>query len=337
MNDTFDFIALGDTTQDTFWSLETNEAKIVCSVNRENCQLCFNYADKIPVDHYHECLGGNSANAAVTAARMGLNTAIWTVMGEDDIGKRAKRYFEKEGIATDFFEYDSSIHSKVSNVINYLGERTILIYGDPIHYKLPNLPKARWAYLSSIGRIRDGLYQDITNWVFDNSVKLVYQPGTFQIRMGSEPVKEMLKNTYIIVMNKEEATDYVGNSKLQETNSNQIPNSNIQISKLLQGLLDLGPKIALITDGKEGAFASDGKKVYKQGIRDIPVVEKTGAGDAYASAFAIALFKGKSMEEAMMWGLLNSEAVISKIGPQAGILTLEEIEKKAQELESNTK
>lgn len=319
----YNLFVIGDTTLDTFLRLDAKEASIVGDDGAQVLQLRF--ADKIPVAAFHETIGGNSANAAVAGARMGLTTAIWTIMGADQVGERAKRSFEKEGVSTDYFFTDESIHSKVSTIINYGGERTILIYGDHFTYTLPQIGGADWAYLSSMGEATDGVYNDIAEWVVTQNVKLAYQPGTFQLRMGAEKTHKLLSVTEMIIMNKEEAEDYVGDRRSEVGGQK----SEVGVKSLLKGLLALGPKIAVVTDGKNGAYVCDGKTIWSQGIDEsVPVIEKTGAGDAYASALVIALQKGHDIPTAMRWGAENSASVIQKIGPQAGILTLDEMEKR---------
>jgi ribokinase len=63
------------------------------------------------------------------------------------------------------------------------------------------------------------------------------------------------------------------------------------------------------------------------GILPIDLVEATGAGDAYATGFIAALFHGHSTAEAMRWGSANSASVVTKIGPQDGLLKLKEMQK----------
>lgn len=325
----YNLFVIGDTTLDTFLQLDPKEAKVVDEDGSQVLKLRF--ADKIPVAAFHETIGGNSANAAVAGARMGLTTAIWTIMGADQVGERAKRCFEKEGVSTDYFFTDESIHSKVSTIINYGGERTILIYGDHFTYTLPQIGDADWAYLSSMGEATDGVYDAIAEWVATQKVKLAYQPGTFQLRLGAEKTQKLLSVTEVIIMNKEEAEEYThGTQNLKlKTQNYGVAKPHIEIKNLIKGLLDYGPKIAVVTDGKEGAYVCDGKTIWSQGIDDsVPVVEKTGAGDAYASALVIALQKGHDIPTAMRWGAENSASVIQKIGPQAGILTLDEMEKR---------
>lgn len=58
-----------------------------------------------------------------------------------------------------------------------------------------------------------------------------------------------------------------------------------------------------------------------------PPLERTGAGDAFASTFSAAIALGKSVEDALKWGSVNSMNVCQKVGAQAGLLSRSEIEK----------
>lgn len=110
-------------------------------------------------------------------------------------------------------------------------------------------------------------------------------------------------------MNREEAADVTG--KPLES-----------IHELAAGLHTLGPKIAVITDGPKGSYASyDGKVVTIPNYPDpAPPLDRTGAGDAFASTIVSALALGESMETALTWAPINSMNVVQKLGAQAGLI-----------------
>jgi len=91
---------------------------------------------------------------------------------------------------------------------------------------------------------------------------------------------------------------------------------------------ELGPEITVLTDGPGGAYVYDGEKVLWGGMYPDPSkpVDRTGAGDSFASTFTSALVLGKSIEEALQWGPINSMSVVQHIGAQEGLLTKEKIE-----------
>jgi ribokinase len=117
-------------------------------------------------------------------------------------------------------------------------------------------------------------------------------------------------------MNREEAVDVTG----ADYDS---------LRDLANGLHKLGPKYVVITDGPNGSYASfDGKLVSIPNYPDpAPPLDRTGAGDAFASTIVAALALGETMETALTWAPINSMSVVQKLGAQAGLLRLEELKK----------
>jgi ribokinase len=97
--------------------------------------------------------------------------------------------------------------------------------------------------------------------------------------------------------------------------------SHTPIKELLSALKTTGPQTVVITDGADGAYAFDGQTYYQMGIYDGPVVERTGCGDAFGTAFTVAIAEGKSITEALQWGNANSTSVLAYVGPEAGLLS----------------
>ena len=101
------------------------------------------------------------------------------------------------------------------------------------------------------------------------------------------------------------------------------------IKELLTKLRALGSETVVVTDGPRGAYAYDGTEMLKVPMYpDLrPPLERTGAGDAFASTITSALILGKPLGEALLWGPVNAMAVVQEIGAQKGLLTREALEK----------
>ena len=157
-----------------------------------------------------------------------------------------------------------------------------------------------------------------------SGARLLYNPGTYQIQFGVKKNPRLLSLTELFVVNLEEAKRILyGKDDL-----------NVPVKKLLKGILDLGPKLVVITDGAEGSYGFDGESYYHLGIFPAKLVEMTGAGDAFATGTLAGLFYGKDLKEAMRWGGANSANKIEQIGPQAGLLTYNQMMEK---LKTNSK
>lgn len=309
----FEVIAVGDTTQDIFLKME--DASVQCDLDGENCKICFDYADKISVQAKTDLSAvGNAANHAIGVARLGLRSAIYTLVGDDAQGHRAKEVFEENGVDVRYVAFDTKHGTNLSVVINFRGERTIFVYHEPRDYKLPSLAPTEWIYLTSASG--DGvlqLHEQVLTYLDQYpQVKLAFNPGTHQIHLGRTRLLPLLRKTNIIFLNREEA------AKVLEIESRDV-------KKIVHALHRIGITVVVLTDGPDGAYASDGKKIQYLRIFRGPVVERTGAGDAYGSGFLSALIKGRSLSEAMLWGNSNSTSVVQYIGARAGLLTEEAI------------
>jgi ribokinase len=160
-------------------------------------------------------------------------------------------------------------------------------------------------------------HDQISAWLESHpTVKLAFQPGTFQIEAGTKRLKKLYERSEVLAVNREEAA----------TISN---GDHGNIDDLFAKLHALGPKIVLISDGPAGAYASDGTNRYKMPIYPDPKppFERTGAGDAFTSTFVAALAKGADIQAALLWAPINSMSVVQKVGAQAGLLDEIQIEK----------
>ncbi|MFV1917010.1 MAG: carbohydrate kinase family protein [Patescibacteria group bacterium] len=308
----YDIISIGDTTLDMF--LEIDEATVLCDRNKENCKICISYADKVPLTKVTKVSGvGNAANNAVGSSRLGLKSALYTILGDDGTGREIAKKLKSEGIADDYILFDKNRGTNYSAVISFKGERTILVFHQPRDYDLPPLTSTRWLYFSSLAAGHERLHKQIPDFVKRNRVKLGFNPGTFQLKEGVSKLKPVLKVTNILILNKEEAQALVGKEK--------------DIKKLLASLKKEGPEIVVITDGPKGSYALDGNDFYFQEIFDVPIVERTGCGDSYSTGLIAALIYGHNITEAMRWGTVNAAFVLQHIGAQKGLLRKEKLEK----------
>lgn len=312
---TFDLIAIGDSTIDTF--VRIHDASVECDINHEACKISLMYGQKIPVDSLARGVAGNATNVAAAATRLGLKTAIYTNLGGDSEGELIKRTFEEVGISDDYVVEDFQKTSNMSVIISFQGERTALVYHQPWFYRLPNLAKTKWVYFTSVAPsfVDSNIVDEVAHYIDKSGAKLAFAPGTFQLKANIKKYPKILERTELLCCNVEEAKQILEIEMGKEIN----------IHDLLSSLLLLGPKMVLMTDGQEGSYVTDGNKVYKAGVFPTQVVEKTGAGDTYCAAFISALILGQTIQEAMVWGTVDSANVLKHVGPLNGQMTKDEL------------
>jgi ribokinase len=310
-----DFLAIGDIVIDAFIKLK--DAHVHCKIDSDACELCVRFGDKVPYESVTVVPAvGNSPNAAVCAARLGLRSAIVTNIGDDKHGKDCFDSLKKDKVIVDYVTKEKGKNTNYHYVLWYDIDRTILIKHTKFEYKFPKIRKAPWIYLSSMAENSIPYHQEIAEYLKNNpETKLAFQPGTFQIKLGTEKLKDIYARTEIFFCNIEEAEKILG-----------IENKDILV--LSKGIQNLGPKMVSISDGPNGAYLYFNNELWHLPIYpDITKpLERTGAGDAFSSTFTAALALGKSPLEAFTWGPINSMSVVQEIGAQKGLLSREKLE-----------
>ncbi len=310
----YDILSLGPARMDVFVALPEEEINEVCSLDKKRCMIELGFGDKIAVTGMTFAVGGNTGNNAVGLSRLGLKAAMIGTMGSEWSDRQALEILKKEGVDVTFVKIDQGSFG-FGVVINYQGERTILSYYPKSVNSFPADPDlaADWIYLTTAGENYEDFYREAVGWAKSHNAKIGFNPGTRQIKAGREVLKFALENTEVLFVNREEA------AKLLE-----LPIDDIK--KLLLELFHLGPKVAVITDGPGGTYCFSGSKYLYMPIVPAAVVERTGAGDAFGSGFLAGFMKGRPLEECLKMGTVNSASVLGFVGPQAGLLTPEQMQ-----------
>ncbi|MEN9880859.1 MAG: hypothetical protein RLZZ308_42 [Candidatus Parcubacteria bacterium] len=314
----FDFVAIGDTVVDAFIKLSIGHIE----ESAHGRELCIPYGMKVPFDEVYVLPAvGNSANASVSAARLGLKSALLTSLGKDQNGDECLTHLEQDNVATQFIRQEENKKTNYHYVLWKDDDRTILIKHEEFTPAIPDMGSPEWIYLSSLGKHTLPFHHELTEYIKTHKEsKLAFQPGTFQLGFGTD-IAELYKHTEVVCMNKEEAEGL-------------LSAEGKSIQELLDGLEALGPKVILITDGPHGAYMKYDNTYFVMPVYpDIaPPYERTGAGDAFFSTFISYLAKGYDPIYAIKRAPINSMNVVQHVGAQEGLLSeekLEELLKKA--------
>jgi sugar/nucleoside kinase (ribokinase family) len=310
----YDFVAIGDITTDAFIKLKDAEE----IANHGTRQLCVRFGDKVPFEEMTEVRAvGNAANAAVAAHRIGISSALITRIGNDENGSHCLETLRMQGVADEYVERQN-LPTNYHYVLMFGPERTILVKQAPFEYKLPNFSEPpQYLYLTSLGVTTKEFHHEIATYCKAHpETKLVFQPGTFQMKLGADELKDIYAVTEIFFCNKEEAQTIL---KTEEKD----------LVTLMKGVRALGPKIVVVTDGPKGSNILDDSGAWNIPMYPDPAppISRTGAGDATASTTVSYIALGMSPHDALMRGVINAASVVQGIGAQTKLLTREEIEK----------
>ena len=94
---------------------------------------------------------------------------------------------------------------------------------------------------------------------------------------------------------------------------------------LLEGLRRLGPQIVVVTNKDKEIEAYDGRIRYKLKPHKVKVVERTGAGDAFASTFVAGIIRNETIETSLKTALKNSESVLKYFGAKNNLLRWKDV------------
>ena len=275
----YDLIAIGDSTTDAFIKLK--DASVHCNIDHEKCEICLRFKDKIPYEEVYVVPAvGNAANASVAAARLGLQSALISNVGDDYFGKEAIGALKNESVGIEFMTINDNKKTNYHYVLWYEDDRTILIKHQEYDYKLPYFNDPKWVYFSSLGENSLPFHEVFEKYMLEHpNIKLAFQPGTYQMKFGRKKLAGIYRRADVFISNKEEA------QRILEV-------SEPDVKKLMKGMTELGPKVVVVTDGTKGAYAYDGTSAWFMPPYpdNKPPLERTGAGRIFFNFCRGALF-----------------------------------------------
>lgn len=278
---------------------------------------------KIRVEEVIRTCGGGAHNTSVGLARLGCDASYCGVIGDDPWGEAILTNCAQEKVDTAHVTVVENEPTDFSIILTARsGERVILKHpGTSKHLQDATFAREAaaevdWIYLNSIQEEACQIEDDIIRILIEiPHAKLSWNPGNCQVEQGTRRrgIQELLKQTDVLFLNKEEALAFT---------------KEPDVLSAMKHVLQAGAKIVCVTDGAQGVLATDGTTVYHCLPGDRPVVDTTGAGDAFGTGVTWALLTGKNLPTALRAGTINAMSVVGSVGAQPGLLTLDDMEKR---------
>ncbi len=319
----YDIITFGSATLDVFVRPETFVVKKQKKF-RTGRALCFPFPSKVDIEGLSYQTGGGGTNTAASFSFQGFKTLYVGALGDDFAGKKVKQELENLKIGTDFIINTPKAGTNLSVIFSEKRDRTCFVWrGASEHLRWGDinnkevLKKAKWFYLAPLsGRLAE-IFAPLVEFAEENGIKVFANPGNSQIRMNPDRFASILEKVEILLLNEEEASLLTGVSYKKK-------------KKIFKELDKLVPGLVIMTRGKKGALASDGKALWRAPALETEVVEKTGAGDAFGSGFLSGFIDKEEVEYALQMGIANSAFCIGKQGAKNGLLKKEDKWKKVK-------
>jgi ribokinase len=301
-------VSVGAAVQDVFMS-QSDEFTPVTDKSLHEQVMQLEMGGKADVNKIDFSTGGGATNASVTFARAGLQAIFMGTIAHDPAGQAVIEELDSENVDTSHVSYSDKFHTGYSMLLLAPnGERSILTYrGASTHYDIRNFDlstiSADWLYVSSVAG-QMAMLSKLFHQAKEKGMKIFFNPGKGELA-HTDKLKALLKDVDVLSVNKEEMQQIVHG----ETSDELVRHGLALVDALI------------VSDGPRGVTASDGKTIVQAGMyKDVKVLDRTGAGDAFGSGFLSQWATGSSLKDAIIYGSANSTSVVTHIGAKKGIL-----------------
>jgi sulfofructose kinase len=285
-------------------------------------QACIDYLGRVPsfpqenekvelLELVTQC-GGPASTAMVTLARLGIPVSFIGVVSDDPFGARIRENLIQEGVdvaclqvragCTSQYAFIAVSADTVNRTIFWTRGSAPPLRAEEID--LNGFASARILHL-------DGLMMESSLEAADQARRLglmvVMDAGT--PREGS---RSLVSRVDVLIASERFAAGVTGQGVIDE--------------RSLQDLRNIGPRAVVITKGAKGSIGLGEDGLIRQAAFVVKAVDTTGAGDVYHGAYLYGLLKGWPMGECMRFASAAAAIKCLKIGAQAGIPRLRDVE-----------
>lgn len=340
--------SLGSALQDIY--LVDGDDFVSESVHQKSVLAKLEIGTKVDIDNMTYSVGGGGINSAVTFARAGHHAFFLGSVGTDLPSQIIRNRCQKESISTEFI-HESPKNTGCSVILldSTTGERTILTHRGAsadfakISPTILEKIKPDWLYITTL----QGDFTTLEKFIKKAhalGIKIMFNPGKRELQTPAK-LLPLLKNLDILLLNESEAA-------LLATASTRKPKTehNLFKPKLYRLLTKINSyaKITIITSGKTGGILSYSQNtaiepisspkhhiknspvpnqptesIYSFGIySDVPVLDTTGAGDAFGSGFLAAYADSENIEKSLTFASANSTNTVQYLGANDHLLYL---------------
>jgi ribokinase len=266
--------------------------------------------------------GGKGSNQAVAAAKAGATTYFISKIGDDQFGQMATKIYDEANVNSSYLIVSKSHSTGAAAIMvnEQSGANAINVFpgaaGDITNIdidKAENAIKNSKIFLTQLEVPKETVIYAIKK-AKEFGVKTILNPA---------PAAEIDKSIFPFIdyftPNETEASFYV----------NHPVETHDDARKAAATLLKKGIKNVIITLGDKGAYFANAHQTFSSPISNLskPVVDTTGAGDAFNAGFAVALTENQNIREAIAFASATAGLSTTKIGTANSMPSREEIDK----------
>ncbi|HWS23859.1 MAG TPA: PfkB family carbohydrate kinase [Anaerolineales bacterium] len=238
--------------------------------------------------------GGNAVNVPVLAQRYGAQGAYLGCVGKDAEGTMILNSLIKEGIDISHCRQLDELPTAFSTVNVVDGDR---VFGksDPGASQSIHLSDEDLEYIAGFDLVHTSVFSFIEGQLPELKAHSRMLSFDLSQRCDEEYLKAVLPYTDIAFLSLSGISD-------------------AERDQLMRKMISLGPKLVVMTRGKDGSWVYDGKQLYHQGILPVETVDSLGAGDAFAARFLVEILHQTVIPKAMELAALSAAENCTQYG-----------------------
>jgi sugar/nucleoside kinase (ribokinase family) len=360
---TLNILTIGGATQDMFIKYDNPEIMHLHTTRGKQSFLLLAEGGKVEVSEIFYSSGGGANNTAISFDKLGFDVATVIKVGGDEAGTFVLRKLKEAGVSTEHVIISHDGQTGLSFIIPSLtSDRTVLAFrginAEMTEQEVPfdSFSKYDLLYITSLSGDSSQLLLPIVKQAKTLKIPCATNPGISQLTAGAPMLRQSLPFLDILILNAHEAkifmlslvatSEHLKKSLKTGPNKKASPTPSLlqqsiavediwfSLNNFFQEVMAHGPKIVVVTNGSEGVYVAYEDKIYYHPSLPISVINTVGAGDAFGSSFVGSYLAHKSIEQAIVNGIINAASVISFMDTKQGLLSMQELEKRAQKLDS---
>ncbi len=274
---------------------------------------------------FQRYLGGAPTNVAVTVAHLGGKAAVVSRIGPGPIGRFLRRELRRNDVRVDYLVEDPIVPSTLSLIARTAGTPDFqIIRGADANLERTDIPPAavqaaRAVHTSAFALSREPCRSTVREVLQEAHAagKLVSFDANYRPVVGPAPeeAREVFSDigplVHLMKASLDDAESLFGPESSPETYIDQFHG------------LEVGTVV--LTMGREGVLLSDGEQIVQLPVREVPVADVTGAGDAFWGGFLVAWLDGNPPERCLRFARLVAERKLAGTGPLSESLSRAEL------------
>lgn len=266
--------------------------------------------------------GGKGANQAVAAARLGADCLFVGRVGHDEFGQRLKMQMEASGVNTEHLVVTEGVATGVAVIlVDGKGENSIVVASGANAKVTPADVDAAESAIASAKAVLVQLELPIDTVL--RAIQLARSHGVMTI-LDPAPMPEQLPSAAF-------AVDILNPNQVEASQLAREPIGQDRHSAKLvaTALIGRGAGSVVIKLGRRGALAVEAADNQFREIDafEVPVVDTTAAGDAFAAALTVARARGESLVSATRFACAAGALACTRLGAVNAMPALVDVEK----------